>query len=100
MPPSSESNGGKNGVLLTCIHWVQKQVQNARNAAPLSKWPDAVLFSKETAKERDEKRDGDFSRFVRVYGNAGVHRLVHRGVQIVGVESMMTNDDIRSSDSF
>ena len=51
MPPSSESNGGKNGVLLTCIHWVQKQVQNARNAAPLLKWPDAVLFSKETAKD-------------------------------------------------
>ena len=50
MPPSSESNGG-NGLLLTCIHWVQKQVQNARNAAPLLKWPDAVLLSKETAKD-------------------------------------------------
>ena len=49
---------------------------------------------------RDEKRDGDFSRFVRVYGNVGVHRLVHRGIQIVGVESMMPNDGIRSSDSF
>ena len=100
MPPSSESNGGKNGVLLTCIHWVQKQVQNARNAAPLLKWPECGALQRGDGERRDEKRDGDFSRFVRVYGNAGVHRLVHRGVQIMGVESMMTNDGIRSSDSF
>ena len=34
-----------------CIGWVEKQVQNAKNAAPLLKWPDAVLLSKQTGRD-------------------------------------------------
>jgi len=34
-----------------CIGWLEKQVQNAKNAAPLLKWPDAVLLSKRTGKD-------------------------------------------------
>lgn len=55
MPP--ERNGGDDndvggGVFFSkCILWLQKQVQNARNAAPLLKWPDAVLLSKQTARD-------------------------------------------------
>lgn len=55
MPP--ERNGGDDndvgggGFFSKCILWLQKQVQNARNAAPLLKWPDAVLLSKQTARD-------------------------------------------------
>jgi len=47
----NDVGGGDGGFFSKCILWLQKQVQNARNAAPLLKWPDAVLLSKQTARD-------------------------------------------------
>jgi hypothetical protein len=55
MPPErhggDDNDVGGGGFFSKCILWLQKQVQNARNAAPLLKWPDAVLLSKQTARD-------------------------------------------------
>ena len=85
---ANDEGGGMLWCIKKCIGWVEKQVQNAKNAAPLLKWPDAVLLSKQTGRDVRE-RDGHFSRFVCVYGDVGVHRLVHRGVSIVVVIAVM-----------
>ena len=61
-----------------CIGWVEKQVQNAKNAAPREMARCGAL-SKQTGRGVCGS-DGHFSRFVFVYGDVGVHRLVHRGV--------------------
>ena len=37
-------------------------------------------FEQANRARRVRERDGHFSRFVFVYGDVGVHRLVHRGV--------------------
>ena len=63
-----------------CIGWVEKQVQNAKNAAPLFEMARCGAFEQANRARRVRERDGHFSRFVFVYGDVGVHRLVHRGV--------------------
>ena len=46
-------------------------------------------FEQANRARRVRERDGHFSRFVFVYGDVGVHRLVHRGVSIVVVIAVM-----------
>ena len=48
---ANNEGGGMLWCIKKCIGWVEKQVQNAKNAAPLLKWPDAVLLSKQTGRD-------------------------------------------------
>ncbi|CAL6371980.1 unnamed protein product [Bathycoccus prasinos] len=48
---ANDEGGGMLWCIKKCIGWVEKQVQNAKNAAPLLKWPDAVLLSKQTGRD-------------------------------------------------
>jgi|TARA_B110000483_G_scaffold88902_1_gene109760 hypothetical protein len=48
---TNNEGGGLLWFIKKCIGWLEKQVQNAKNAAPLLKWPDAVLLSKQTGRD-------------------------------------------------